>query len=61
VSDENGDGGLWGGLLLGAGFSTMILAPFYIGYRYGVHVLALITAGLATIYAIISPELVVMA
>ncbi|MBF6649175.1 hypothetical protein [Methylobacter sp. BlB1] len=61
MSDSNNGGGLLTGLLLDAGFTTMILAPFYIGHRYGVHVLALISAGLATFYAIISPELVAIA
>lgn len=59
MSDNNG--GWFGGLILGAGFAAMILAPFYIGYRYGVHVLAGIGAVLATIYAWFSPELVAMA
>lgn len=61
MSDDNGGGGLLTGLMLGAGFATIILAPFYIGRRYGIHVLAVIAAVLATLYAIISPWLVAMA
>lgn len=60
MSDNNGSG-WFGGLLLGVGFSAALLAPFYIGYRYGVHILAGIGAVLATLYAVFSPELVAMA
>lgn len=58
---DNGSGGVLGGLLIGVGFFTIVLTPFYIAYRFGVHVLALVTAVLATIYALISPWLVAMA
>ncbi len=59
MSDNSG--GWFGGLIMGAGFAAMILAPFYIGYRYGVHVLVGLGAVLATAYAVFSPELVAMA
>lgn len=59
MSDNNS--GWFGGLLLGTGLASIILAPFYIGYRYGVHVLAGIGAVLATVYAVFSPELVAIA
>lgn len=60
MSDNNG-GGVLGGLLIGLGFAGIVLAPFYIASRYGVHVLAGIAAVFATGYAVLSPELVAMA
>lgn len=61
MSDGNEGGGLLGGLLLGAGFAGMILLPFYIGYRFGAHVLAVLAAGVMTLYALFSPALVELA
>lgn len=55
-SESKGLSDLLGGLVLAAGFGAMIMAPFYIAYRYGLHVLAIVVASMATMYAVFSPE-----
>ncbi|MBF4991115.1 hypothetical protein [Methylophilus sp. QUAN] len=61
MSDENSGGGLISGMIAGIGLAGFILLPFYIGYRYGIHVLAGLVACLATLYALFSPTLVAIA
>ena len=55
------NGGWFFGLLAGAGIASAIVVPFYIGYRFGLHILAAIFAILATLLAVFSPELMSMA
>lgn len=61
MSGENNGGGLISGMIAGIGLAGFVLLPFYIGYRYGIHVLAGIGACLATVYALFSPALVAIA
>lgn len=43
-----------GPLLMGSSLVMWVLLPFYIGYRYGLHVLAFFAASLSTIIAVVS-------
>lgn len=61
MSNDNNGSGLLGGLVLGAGFAGLLLAPFYIAYRFGVHVVTGAAAVVATALALFSAELVAMA
>jgi hypothetical protein len=53
--------GIVGGLFLGLGFLTIVLTPFYLAARYGVHVLMLLAAIAATGFAFVSPWLIALA
>lgn len=58
---ENKGGGLLGGLILGAGLAGILLAPFYIAYRFGVQFVAGAFALIVSAIALFSDELIVMA
>lgn len=61
MSDNNQGAGLLGGLLIGAGFAGILLAPFYIAHRFGTHVVAGAAAVMMTTLAVFSDSLVKMA
>ena len=50
--DDNDKGSFFFSMLLGGGFALMLLAPFYIARRYGVHVLTGFMATIMTVVAI---------
>lgn len=58
---SNRDGGWFGALALSAGIVSAILLPFEIARRFGLHIIALFCAVVATLLALLSSSLVEMA
>lgn len=62
MNDQDNNGGSFlGTLLVGMGFAGIVLAPFYIAYRFGAHHVAGAAALMMTILAMNSADLVAMA
>lgn len=57
MSDNNGNG-LFGGLMLAAGFTTLLMFPVVLMQKFGVHVMSIFFAIVLTIFAYFQPELI---